>query len=129
MFGFKEDAHLLFVVVLQLMGVPPSSIFFPSIHSLPLYNYGFGDNGAAARGVQTARGEPGASVRRWRPKDVLGVALDMDHRTVSYYLNGVDLGVARHQRAKWPTIGKYCPLVGYHKSNQWLAMANFTLAV
>lgn len=26
--------------------------------------------------------------------DVVGVALDMDHQTIRYYLNGVDLGVA-----------------------------------
>ena len=34
------------------------------------------------------------SGRKWKPKDVLGVAIDMDNQTINYYLNGVDLGTA-----------------------------------
>ena len=40
------------------------------------------------------RTDPALCGRKWKPKDVLGVAIDLDNQTINYYLNGVDLGTA-----------------------------------
>jgi hypothetical protein len=59
-----------------------------------------------------------------RNGDVIGILLDLEARTLTYFNNGQILGCAFGQIPVQPDVIKYYPAVGFFELGHWVSLIN-----
>jgi len=59
-----------------------------------------------------------------RNGDVIGILLDLEARTLTYFNNGQILGCAFGQIPAQPNVIKYYPAVGFYELGHWVSLIN-----